>query len=300
MQPDLEKLAADYKSSRSTLIASVDCTAPGGQGLCGKFGVQGYPTIKVFKFKTGGSKSGEDYNGAREYRGMKKYVEANLAGPECSLEDKAGCEPEELTILEASEAMSVADRRTKVTELQDDVKKKISDIKKLQGEVKQLEKTLELTKLGGEKPDKVEQLLGDAEFREHCEHRTCVLAFLPHILDSGAKQRKEFLATLDGAFKKAKAEGHPVGFMWLQGGDQFEAEEKMSLQFGFPAVVAVNIKKERFGVHRGTFDKAALTQFLSQMMIGRVPLNPIPKGLKWSKSDPWDGKDGQVPVEEDL
>jgi len=300
MQPDLEKLEADYKNSRSTLIANVDCTGPNSQGLCGKHGVQGYPTLKVFKFKSGGSKMGEDYNGARDYRGMKKYVEAHLAGPECSLEDKGGCEPEELKILEESEAMSVADRRAKITEMTDDIKKKISDVQKIQKEVKQLEKTLELVKLGGEKPDKVVQLLGDAEFREHCETRTCIMAFLPHILDSGAKERKEFLSALDGAFKKAKSDGHPVGFMWAQGGDQFEAEEKLSLQFGFPAVIAVNIKKERFGVHRGTFDKGALTQFLSQMMIGRVPLNPIPKGLKWSKSDPWDGKDGQVPVEEDL
>merc|ERR1719487_217093 len=128
-------------------------------------------------------------------------------------------------------------------------------------------KTLELWKLGGQKPDKPMQLLGDAEFREHCETRTCVLAFLPHILDGGAKQRNSELKVLDGVFKKAKADGHPVGFMWLQGGDQFEVEEKMSLQFGFPAVVAINVKKERYGIHRGTYDKDSLSSFLSQMMI---------------------------------
>jgi hypothetical protein len=298
MMPDLERLASDYKNSRSTVIAVADCTAPAAQGLCGKHGVNGYPTLKVFKFKSGGSPRGEDYNGAREYNGLKRYVEANLAGPECSLEDKAGCEPKELKTLEESEAMSVGDRRKKVSEMEDDIKKKKNDMKQLEKDVKQLQKTLDLTKLGGEKTDKVEQLLGDAEFREHCEHRTCVLAFLPHILDSGAAQRKEELKTLDANFKKAKSDGHPVGFMWLQGGDQFEAEEKMSLQFGFPAVVAVNIKKERFGVHRGTFDKDSVSGFLSSMMMGRVPLQPLPKGLKWAKSDPWDGKDGQAPQEE--
>jgi len=161
-------------------------------------------------------------------------------------------------------------------------------------------KTLELWKLGGQKADKVEQLLGDGEFREHCETRTCVLAFLPHILDGGAAARKESLQVLDAVFKKAKGDGHPVGFMWLQGGDQFEIEEKMSLQFGFPAVVAISLKKEKFGVHRGTFDKASLSGFLSSMMLGKVPLQPLPKGLKWSKSDPWDGKDGEAPKEEEL
>lgn len=299
--PDMERLASDYKTSRSVGIYQVDCTSPGAQGLCGKYGVQGYPTIKVFKLKSGGSKQGEDYNGAREYAGIKRFIEGNLAGPECSLEDKEGCTKEERKILEESEAMSVADRRAKITEMEAQIKEKKNQAKQLEKEVKELGKTLDIVKLGGEKPDKVEQLLGDAEFKEHCEHRTCVLAFLPHILDDGAKKRKEHLKTLDAAFKKAKADGHPVGFMWLQGGDQFEVEEKMSLQFGFPAVVAVNVKKARYGVHRGSgFDKDGVSGFLGSMMIGRVPLQPLPKDLKWAKSTPWDGKDGELPKEEEL
>jgi len=298
MQPDLDKLANEYSKSRSTLIASVDCTAPGGQGLCSKFGVQGYPTLKVFK--KGGSKRGEDYNGAREYNGLKRYIEANLAGPECSLEDKEGCEKAELKILEESEAMSVGDRRVKIKDLETSIKEKQAEAKKLEKEAKELGKTLELVKLGGEKPDKVEQLVGDDEFKGHCEHRLCILAFLPHILDGGAATRNGLIKTLDSVFKKSKADGHPLGFMWLQGGDQFELEEKLNLQFGFPAVIAVSMKKEKFGVHRGTFDKDSLSQFISSMMIGKVPVQPLPKAMKWAKSDPWDGKDGEVPVEEDL
>lgn len=296
--PDMEKLATDYKSSRSVGVFVVDCTA-GGQGLCGKYGVQGYPTIKIFKFKEG-SKQPTDYNGARDYNGIKKFIDANLAGPECSLEDKEGCTPAERKILEESEVMSVADRRAKLTEMEEQVKEKKKQAKELEKEVKEAGKTLELVKLGGQKPDRVMQLVNDAEFRENCEHRTCVLAFLPHILDGGAAARTEFLKAVEGVFKKAKGDGHPVGFMWLQGGDQFDMEEKMALSFGFPAVVAVNVKKERYGVHRGKFDKDSLSQFLSQMMIGRVPLQVLPKGLKWAKSDPWDGKDGELPVEEDL
>jgi len=300
MMPDMERLATEYKKSRTVLVAQVDCTVPAGEGLCQKHGVQGYPTIKVFKLKSGGSKSGEDYQGAREYSGIKKYIDANLAGPECSLEDKEGCEPAELKILEESEKMSTGDRRAKIKELEDEMKEKKEQAKKLEKEVKELSKNVDLFKLGGEKPDKVMQLINDAEFKEHCEHRTCVLAFLPHILDSGAKQRNSELKVLDAVFKKAKGDGQPVGFMWLQGGDQFEVEEKMSLQFGFPAVVAINVKKGKYGIHRGTYDKDALSQFMGSMMIGRVPLQPIPKDLKWSKSEPWDGKDGQAPVEEEL
>lgn len=295
--PDMEKLASDYKNSRSVLVASVDC-AGSGQGLCGKYGVQGYPSIKAFQFKAG-KKNPTDYNGARDYNGIKKYIDANLAGPECSLEDKDGCEPAERKILEESEAMSVGDRRTKVQGMEEEVKTKKAEMKQLEKDVKDLTKNLELYKLGGEKPDRVVQLVNDAEFREHCEHRTCILAFLPHILDGGAEARNGFLKAVDQVFKKAKADGQPVGFMWLQGGDQFEIEEKMSLQFGFPAAVAVNIKKERYGIYRGSgFDKDSLSHFIGQMMIGRVPLQPLPKGLKFSKSDVWDGKDGEMPSED--
>merc|ERR1719359_1937743 len=122
--PDCEKLAAEYKNRRSVRLAQVDCTSQGGQGLCGKYGVQGYPTIKVFKFKSGGSKSGEDYNGARDYAGIKRYIDANLAGPECSLEDREGCEPDELKLLEESEKMSTGDRRAKIQEMEAQIKQK--------------------------------------------------------------------------------------------------------------------------------------------------------------------------------
>jgi hypothetical protein len=274
----------------------VDCTAA-GESLCRKHGVQGYPTIKVFK--KDGSPQGEAYNGPREYGGLKKFVEANLAGPECSLEDKDGCSKEELAILEESEQMSVADRREKISKMEKEVQEKKKEAKKLEKEAKETAKALELVKLGGQKPEKVEQLLGDAEFREHCEHRTCVLAFLPHILDDGAAGRNAHLKVMDKVFKAAKADQTPAGFMWLQGGDQFDIEEMLSLQFGFPAVIAINLKKEKFGVHRGTFDQ--LGDFLRSMMIGKVPLSPLPKALpKFKKTEPWDGKDGVPIVEEEL
>lgn len=298
LKPDWDKLADAYKGSRSVLIADVDCTA-GGESLCQKHGVRGYPTIKVFK--KDGNPAGEDYNGARELSALKRFVDANLAGPECSLADKEGCTAEERKILEDSEKMSVSERREKIKEIEKELQDKLKQFKALEAESKALAKSLELVKLGGEKPEKVEQLLGDAEFREHCEHRTCILAFLPHILDGGAKARKEYLKTLDTVFKKSKAESTPAGFMWLQGGDQYEIEEQLSLQFGFPAVIAINLKKERYGVHRGTLDKDSLSEFLRSMSLGRVPLNPVPKNLpKFSKVEPWDGKDGKPPADEEL
>merc|ERR1719453_1226843 len=165
-------------------------------------------------------------------------------------------------------------------------------------EIKDLKGKIKLIQLGG---DKLEQLLSDADFRSECGSKTCILSFLPHILDGGAKVRNELLETLAAVRKTANAEKVPVGFFWLQGGDQFEIEEKLTLQFGFPAVIVINLKKERYGIHRGTFDQESLKAFLRSLMIGKVPLHPLPKGLeKFPKNKPWDGKDGELPVEEEL
>lgn len=297
MKPDWDKLAAHFKGAKSLVIADVDCTKH--NDLCGKHGVEGFPTIKVFKK---GKKSGEPYNGGRDFNSLKKFVDANLnTGPACSLEAKEECSKEERAILEESEKMTVDQRRTKVKEIEKEIDDKTKQAKELEKEAKKLKESLAMWKAGGEKPDKVEQVLGDAELKEHCESRTCVIAFLPHILDGGAAARNGFLKTLNNVFKKSKGDDTPVGFMWTQGGDQFDIEEKMALQFGFPAVIAINLKKERYGVHRGTFDDESVGGFIKQLMIGRVPLHPIPAGMpKWPKSKPWDGKDGEAPPEEEL
>eukprot|EP00435_Cladocopium_sp_Y103_P016127 s2269_g4.t1 len=143
--------------------------------------------------------------------------------------------------------------------------------------------------------------------------RTCVVAFLPHIFDDGAAGRNEKIKVLDQILKDTKKDQHTarfdgksVGFMWSQGGDQFELEEALGLQFGFPAVIAVNFGKARDAsvlesqlsqlVHRGTFDKDSVSQFLTSLSRGGTPLAPYPASAKAVKADPWDGKDGVPPA----
>ena len=70
MKPDWDKLGAEYEGS-SVVIGDADCTKE--QELCGDYGVQGYPTIKYFTAETG--KKGADYQGGRDFDGLKKFVE---------------------------------------------------------------------------------------------------------------------------------------------------------------------------------------------------------------------------------
>lgn len=293
--PDFEKLGKLYADTPNVMVAMIDCTA-GGQGTCGEHQVQGYPSIKTI---VDGKMM--DYNGGRDFNSMKREIETKCnPRPACSLESKEACSPEARTVLEESEKMSKAERSAKIKEVEQEIKDAKKQASELEKKAKKLAESLDIIKAGGVTVEKVEQLINDGDWKAHCEGRTCVVAFLPHILDDLAKGRNANLATLDAAMKASKKDGKNIGFLWSQGGDQFELEEKLGLQFGFPAVIAVNFGKAKFGVHRGTFSKEQVSQFLTSLTRGGTPLAPIPAGLKAVKADPWDGKDAPPPEEEEL
>jgi hypothetical protein len=295
MQPDFDKLRKEYADTPNVVVGMIDCTG-GGQGTCGQHQVQGYPSIKTI---VDGRMT--DYNGGRDYNSMKREIETKCnPRPACSLESKEACSPEARTILEESEKMSKAERSAKIKEVEQEIKDAKKQASELEKKAKKLAESLDLIKAGGVTVEKVEQLLNDGDWKAHCEGRTCVVAFLPHILDDLAKGRNAGLKTLDEAMKASKKDGKNIGFLWSQGGDQFELEEKLGLQFGFPAVIAVNFAKSKFGIQRGSFSKEQISQFLTSLSRGGTPLAPIPAGLKAVKADPWDGKDAPPPEEEEL
>lgn len=293
MVPDWDKLKKEYADTPNVVIGACDCTS-NCKGMCGEHGIQGFPTLKLWR-----DGKAEDYNGPREFNGMKREVESKLnPRPACSLESRDACSPADRAILEESEKLTKAERAAKIKDMQQNIQNSRKEAKELEKKAKELEQTLELVKAGGVTVEKVEQLLNDADWRAHCESRTCIVAFLPHIYDDGAAGRKAHLKILDQALQASKKDGKNIGFLWSQGGDQFDLEETLGLQFGFPAVVAVNFAKERYGVHRGTYDK--VPEFLTSLSRGGASLAPLPAKAKAVKADPWDGKDASPPVEEDL
>lgn len=294
MQPDWDKLGKVFADTPNVLIGQLDCTSD-AQGTCGQYQVQGYPSIKsIVDGRT------SEYNGARSFDAFKREVEKNHnPRPACSLESKEACSKEAREILEMSEKMSKSERLAKIKEVEQEIKDSKKNAVELEKKAKKLAEEVDLIKAGGMTVEKVEQLLNDADWKAHCDGRTCIVAFLPHILDDFASGRNEKLKMMDEAMKASKKDGKNVGFLWTQGGDQFEMEEQLGLQFGWPAVVAVNFGKARYGVHRGTFNKDGVVQFLTSLSRGGAPLAPLPPNMKAVKADPWDGKDGTPPQEEE-
>lgn len=295
MQPDFDKLRKEYADTPNVFIVQLDCSGDASRS-CGEYGVNGYPTLKTI---VDGRTS--DYNGGRDYSGMKREVESKLNPmPACSLESREACSKADRAILEASEKMSKAERKARINEVEAEIKDAKKQVKDLEVRQKKLAEELVLIKAGGATVEKVEQLVDDADWKAHCEGRTCVVAFLPHILDDQSAGRNAHIKVLDEALRASKKDGKNIGYLWSQGGDQFDMEERLGLQFGFPAVIAVNFGKNRFGVHRGTLTKDQVTQFVTSLSRGGVPLAPLPDGLKAVKADAWDGKDAEPPAEEEL
>lgn len=103
MKPDWDKLGYEYAGSMSVLIGDVDCTA-GGQSLCEKQGIQGYPTIKYFK--DGDTEEGTSYNGGRDYDSLLQHVKEELE-PKCMVAYPDDCSEKETEFMKKIEEKTV-------------------------------------------------------------------------------------------------------------------------------------------------------------------------------------------------
>lgn len=72
--------------------------------------------------------------------------------------------------------------------------------------------------------------------------------------------------------------------------------------FGYPAMAVTNVKKMKYSLLRGSFSKDGINEFLRDLSYGRGNTAPI-RGAqlpKIYKTEPWNGKDGELPEEEDI
>jgi len=95
-----------------------------------------------------------------------------------------------------------------------------------------------------------------------------------------------------------KNSGNPLSFMWAQGGDHFQFEDKFNLSFGYPAVIAVSPSKSRFAIMRAAFTDEGLLDFTKGVLAGKQSLNSFQEYGKISKVAKWDGKDAKPPQDD--
>lgn len=151
-------------------------------------------------------------------------------------------------------------------------------------------------------PPEVVQITGEKVIQDECASKPlCVVAVLPHILDCQSECRNGYIDTVKTLADKYKK--NMWGWVWSEAGAQLELESALEIGgFGYPAMAVVNVKKMKYSLLRGAFSKEGINEFLRDLSFGRGNTAPI-KGAqlpKISETEQWDGKDGQLPVEEDI
>ncbi|XP_047738861.1 protein disulfide-isomerase A6 homolog [Hyalella azteca] len=148
----------------------------------------------------------------------------------------------------------------------------------------------------------VKELTSPTGFDEACkEHPICVIAVLPHILDCQSKCRQGYIDMLTRLGDKYKQK--QWGWIWSEAMAQPRMEEALDIGgFGYPALAALNAKKMQFALLRGSFSSDGVNEFLRDISYGRGRTAPVKGGElpKISKSEPWDGKDGALPMDDDI
>merc|ERR1711937_658750 len=231
LEPEWNEAASELKAKTNgkVKLGKVDCTVE--QGLQQRFGVQGFPTIKVFN--AGMKSSPEEYNAGRT---ASDIIQVGL------------------TMYE-----SVRD------------------------------------------PPELRQLLDQESFDDKCGNaQLCIISILPHILDdqaAGRNQRLELLKTLIEKYKARNWE-----WFWAEGAQQEGLENLFGIGgFGYPAMAAINTRKQIRSTMTGAFGESGINDFLKSLAAGRAGRNtaafteipPI------AVTEPWDGQDGALPEEED-
>lgn len=151
-------------------------------------------------------------------------------------------------------------------------------------------------------PPEIVQVTSNTILKDNCEdHQLCIIAVLPHILDCQSKCRNDYVAILKKMGEKYKK--NTWGWLWAEGGAQMEMEEALGIGgFGYPALAAVNSRKAKYSWLKGPFSDKGINEFLRDLSFGKGSTAPL-KNAKLPNiqdSDAWDGKDGQLPEEEDI
>ncbi|XP_056150023.1 protein disulfide-isomerase A6 [Lampris incognitus] len=151
-------------------------------------------------------------------------------------------------------------------------------------------------------PPELLEILNEGILKKTCEgSQLCVIAVLPHILDTGAAGRNGYLEVMMKIAEKYKKK--MWGWLWTEAGTQMDLEAALGIGgFGYPAMAAINFRKMKFSLLRGSFSETGIHEFLRDLSVGRGSTAMVGGGAlpKINTVEAWDGKDGVLPVEEEY
>ncbi|KAH6776109.1 PDI-like 2-2 [Perilla frutescens var. hirtella] len=147
-------------------------------------------------------------------------------------------------------------------------------------------------------PPEVTELTSPDVMEEKCGSAAiCFVTFLPDILDSKADGRNKYLELLLSAAEKFRKS--PYSFLWSAAGKQPDLEKHVGVGgYGYPALVALNLKKKAYAPLKSAFELDQIKEFVKEAGRGGKGTLPLAVSPEIVKTEPWDGKDGEI-IEED-
>ncbi|KAJ8471262.1 hypothetical protein OPV22_025605 [Ensete ventricosum] len=147
-------------------------------------------------------------------------------------------------------------------------------------------------------PTEVSELTGPDVMEDKCASAAiCFVAFLPDILDSKAEGRNKYLELLLSIAEKFKRS--PYSFVWSAAGKQADLENHVGVGgYGYPALVALNVKKGIYAPLKSAFENDQIIEFIKEAGRGGKGNLPLQNTPTIVKIEPWDGNDGEI-IEED-
>ncbi|CAN1783935.1 Protein disulfide isomerase-like 2-3 [Linum perenne] len=154
-------------------------------------------------------------------------------------------------------------------------------------------------------PPEVTELTSPDVMEEKCGSAAiCFVSFLPDILDSKAEGRKKYLdqlLSIAEKFRRSPYRQAPLmpPYVWVAAGKQPNLEIAVGVGgYGYPALVALNLKKAVYAPLKSAYELQHITEFVKEAGRGgkgNLPIQAMPEIVK---TEPWDGKDGEI-IEED-
>ncbi|KZV44823.1 thioredoxin family protein [Dorcoceras hygrometricum] len=155
-------------------------------------------------------------------------------------------------------------------------------------------------------PPEVTELISPDVMEEKCGSAAiCFVAFLPDILDSKAEGRNKYLELLLSVAEKFKKSPYRQEktilhvYVWAASGKQPDLEKHVGVGgYGYPALVALNLKKKAYAPLKSAFEREHIIEFVKEAGRGGKGNLPMQGDPTIVKTEAWDGKDGEV-IEED-
>ncbi|KAH1081733.1 hypothetical protein J1N35_021494 [Gossypium stocksii] len=150
------------------------------------------------------------------------------------------------------------------------------------------------------RPAEVTELTGPDVMEEKCSSAAiCFVAFLPDILDSKADGRNKYLDMLLSVAEKFKRS--PYSYVWAAAGKQPDLENRVGVGgYGYPALVALNVKKGAYAPLKSAFELEHIIEFVKEAGRGGKGNLPLEGTPEIAKTEAWDGKDGEIMEEDEF